>query len=74
MSRRPPPSIPGPSVDDARTGEVFPTPTQGHSGVSVDAKVMSIMNSFIKDIFEKLAGSASAVSRARWVSPGDVQS
>ena len=42
---------------------IFKVPKQGHPGVGVDAKVMSIMNSFIKDIFEKLAGSA----------PGNVQ-
>ena len=41
--------------------------------MSVDAKVMSILYSFIKDIFEKLAGSASSVSRACRVSPGMAQ-
>ena len=76
VSRRPPPSTLGPPVGDACTGKVFTSPTQRHPGISVDAKVMSIMNSFIKDIFEKLAGSASAVSsvsRAYRVSPGMAQ-
>ena len=43
---------------------IFKVPKQGHPDVSVDAKDMSVMNSFIKDIFEKLAGSAPAVCRA----------
>ena len=38
-------------------------PKQVHPGVSVDSKVMSIMNSFISDIFEKLAGPAPATRR-----------
>ena len=46
---------------------IFKVPKQGHPGVSVDAKDMPIMNSFINDIFEKLAGSAPAVCRARRV-------
>ena len=49
-------------------------PEQGHPGVSNGAKDMSVMNSFIDDIFEKLAGSAPAICRARWASPGNVQS
>ena len=52
---------------------IFKVPRQGHPGDSVVAKVMSIMNSFIKDIFEKLAGSAPAVGRACRVSPGKAQ-
>ena len=52
---------------------IFKVPKQGHPGVGVDAKVMTIMNSFIKDIFEKLAGSAPAVGRACRVSPGMAQ-
>ena len=44
---------------------IFKVPKQGHPGVGVDAKVMSIMNSFIKDILEKLVGSAPAMCRAR---------
>ena len=52
---------------------IFKVPKQGHPCVGVDAKVMSIMNSFIKDIFEKLAGSAPAVDRARRVSPSKAQ-
>ena len=36
-----------------------------HPGISVDAKDMSIMNSFIKDILEKLDEPAPAMCRAR---------
>ena len=43
---------------------IFKVPKRGHPGVSTDAKDMSIMNSFIKDIFEKLAGSVPATCRA----------
>ena len=38
-------------------------PEQVHPGVSVDSKVMSIMNSFISGIFEKLSGPAPATRR-----------
>ena len=44
---------------------IFKVPRQGHPGVSVDVEIMSIMNSFIKDILEKLVGSAPAMCRAR---------
>ena len=54
---------------------IFKVPEQVHPGVGVDAKVMSIMNSFIKDIFEKLAGSVPAIYRslprgANCIAPG----
>ena len=43
---------------------IFKVPEQVHPGVSINAKDMPTMNSFIKDIFEKIAGSAPMVSRA----------
>ena len=42
-----------------------------NSFVSVDCKVMSIMNSFVSDIFKKLAGPAPATCR---VCPGECAS
>ena len=47
---------------------IFKVPKQVHPGVSVDSKVMSIMNSFVSNIFEKLAGRAPATCK---VCPGE---
>ena len=59
-----------PVKESAETYKVYNSkvPTQVHPGVSVNSKVMSIMNSFISDIFEKLAGPAPATCR---VCPGE---
>ena len=47
---------------------IFKVPKQVHPGVSIDSKIMSTMDSFINDSFEKLAGSVPAVLR---VCPGE---
>ena len=51
--------------ESAETYKIYisKVPKQVHPGVSVDSKVMSIMNSFINGIFEKLAGPAPATCR-----------
>ncbi|CAO1944481.1 unnamed protein product [Urochloa humidicola] len=42
---------------------IFKVLKQVHSDIGISSKAMSIMNSFINDIFEKLAGEAAKLAR-----------
>jgi len=42
---------------------IFKVLKQVHVGIGISSKAMSIMNSFINDIFEKLAGEAAKLAR-----------
>ncbi|KAF7009337.1 hypothetical protein CFC21_023879 [Triticum aestivum] len=42
---------------------IFKVLKQVHPDIGISSKAMSIMNSFINDIFEKLAGEASKLAR-----------
>ena len=59
-----------PVKESAETYKIYisKVPKQVHPGVSIDSKVMSIKNSFVSDIFEKLVGPAPATCR---VCPGE---
>jgi len=63
---------PGKENPGTRKIYIFKVSKQVHPGNSVGTKVMYIMNSFIKDIFEKLVGSVPAMCKACRVGPGKV--
>ena len=49
---------------------------QAHPNMSVSKKAVSIMNSFVNDIFERLADEASSLAnlrRSRKITPRDIQ-
>ncbi|VAH48145.1 unnamed protein product [Triticum turgidum subsp. durum] len=46
-----------------KPAEEEPAAEKVHPDIGISSKAMSIMNSFINDIFEKLAGEASKLAR-----------
>ncbi|KAB1668960.1 hypothetical protein ES319_1Z089700v1, partial [Gossypium barbadense] len=48
---------------------IFKVLKQVHPDIGISSKAMGIMNSFINDIFEKLAQESSRLARARYKKP-----
>uniref|UniRef100_A0A453ID28 Histone H2B n=2 Tax=Triticinae TaxID=1648030 RepID=A0A453ID28_AEGTS len=48
---------------EKKPAEKKPAAEQVHPDIGISSKAMSIMNSFINDIFEKLAGEAAKLAR-----------
>ena len=48
---------------ESYSGYIYKVLKQVHPDTGISSKAMSIMNSFINDIFEKIAGEASKLAR-----------